>query len=115
MKYSTWEFIANQRKTVPPAPVADLTGKTILITGANTGLGYEAAKHFANMKPGKVIIACRSKSKGDEAVARKFCIISTQPRPVILTIIIIGRSTEGDRLFQYSVAVVGLGKLCFHH
>ncbi|KAH6903865.1 short-chain dehydrogenase [Coprinopsis sp. MPI-PUGE-AT-0042] len=70
MKLSFWQFFTNQRKAVPPVPVADLTGKTVLITGANTGLGYEAAKHFANMKPGKVIIACRSKAKGDEAVTR---------------------------------------------
>ena len=25
---------------------ADLTGKTVIITGANTGLGFEAAKHM---------------------------------------------------------------------
>ncbi|KAH6902600.1 short-chain dehydrogenase [Coprinopsis sp. MPI-PUGE-AT-0042] len=70
MKLSFWQFFTNQRKAVPPVPVADLTGKTVLITGANTGLGYEACEAFRQHEPGKVIIACRSKAKGDEAVTR---------------------------------------------
>lgn len=27
-------------------PDIDLTGKTIIVTGANTGLGFECAKHL---------------------------------------------------------------------
>jgi hypothetical protein len=111
MKLTAWQFFTNQRKTVPPVLVADLTSKTILVTGANTGLGYEAAKHFANMKPGKLIIACRSKSKGDEAVAREFTFydpIGTYHRNHC-----IGRSTQGDGLFKRSAAPIGLGELCF--
>ena len=30
----------------PQLPQADLSGRTIIITGANTGLGFEAAKHL---------------------------------------------------------------------
>jgi len=45
----------------------DLTNKTILITGGNAGLGFEAAKDFAR-RNGKVILACRDLSKGRKAV-----------------------------------------------
>ena len=45
-----------------------LNGKTILITGGNVGLGYEAAKDFARRK-GNVVLACRNTEKGEEAVA----------------------------------------------
>jgi retinol dehydrogenase 12 len=77
MQLKFGQFIRNQYSTVPAVPAEDLTGKTILITGANTGLGYETAKYFAEMTPGKLIIACRNKAKGDEAVARTSSITDT--------------------------------------
>lgn len=70
MKLGLFAFIRNQRAVIPPPKPVDLTGKTILVTGSNTGIGYEAAKHFARMKPGKLIIACRSKDKGEQAIAQ---------------------------------------------
>ena len=47
--------------------VPDQTGKTALITGANTGLGFEAARVLAG-KGAEVIIACRSEAKAQSAV-----------------------------------------------
>ncbi|MFP4556753.1 MAG: oxidoreductase [Bacteroidales bacterium] len=44
----------------------DQSGKVIVITGGNSGLGYESAKAFAH-KNAKVIIACRSMEKGQIA------------------------------------------------
>ena len=46
--------------------VPDQTGKIIFITGANTGLGYEAAKVLAG-KGARVIIGCRSLAKARQA------------------------------------------------
>lgn len=43
------------------------SGKTIIVTGANTGLGKEAARHFVRLGAAKVILGCRSTSKGEEA------------------------------------------------
>ena len=37
---------------------ADLTGKTVVVIGANMGIGYEAAKHFAAMNPARLIMGC---------------------------------------------------------
>jgi len=44
----------------------DLTGKVIVVTGGNSGLGFEAVKAFAS-KNAQVIMACRSVEKGEKA------------------------------------------------
>ena len=80
-------FIQDQWTRLPDT-AKDLTGKTVIVVGANVGLGFEgllfdrlthvgktltkynaAAKKLANMNPAKLILACRNQSKGDEAVA----------------------------------------------
>lgn len=45
----------------------DLTGKVIIVTGANSGIGYEAAKEFTR-KGAQVILACRSMDKAEAAL-----------------------------------------------
>ena len=47
--------------------IPDQGGKTVLITGANSGIGLEAARILA-AGGAKIILACRDKKKGDEAV-----------------------------------------------
>ena len=49
--------------------VPDQSGKTFFITGANTGIGFEAAKVFA-ARGGRVLLGCRSPVKGEEALDR---------------------------------------------
>lgn len=44
-----------------------LTGKTVLVTGANSGIGFEAVKVFAK-KGAHVIMACRNPERGNAAV-----------------------------------------------
>ncbi|KAF8903482.1 short-chain dehydrogenase [Gymnopilus junonius] len=68
MKLRISQFINQQLAPVSPVVEAGLQGKTVIIIGANNGIGYEAAKHFALMKPGKLVLACRSKERGDEAL-----------------------------------------------
>jgi len=46
----------------------DLTGKIIVVTGGNSGLGYESVKAFA-MKGAEVILASRTLEKGEQAKA----------------------------------------------
>ena len=41
--------------------------KTVLITGANAGLGFDAAAQFAEAGYAKVILACRTTEKADGA------------------------------------------------
>jgi len=46
--------------------IPDLAGKVIIVTGGNSGLGYESVKAFA-AKGAEVIMASRSTEKGEEA------------------------------------------------
>ena len=41
--------------------------RTVIITGANSGLGFETAKKIAKNKEYQVILACRNIEKGDNA------------------------------------------------
>ncbi len=52
-----------------PEDIPDLRGKAILITGANTGVGFEAARQLAPKGP-RLLLACRNRDRGREAVAR---------------------------------------------
>jgi len=52
----------------PPAnPAVTFADKTILVTGANTGLGFEAAVHYASKSCARLILAVRTQEKGAEA------------------------------------------------
>ncbi|MGH7268851.1 MAG: oxidoreductase, partial [Polyangiaceae bacterium] len=47
--------------------VPDLSGKTFIVTGANSGIGYEAALALAQ-KRASVVLACRNLEKGQAAM-----------------------------------------------
>jgi NAD(P)-dependent dehydrogenase (short-subunit alcohol dehydrogenase family) len=51
------------------ADVPDQSGRCIIVTGANTGIGFEAAKALA-ARGARVLLACRSKDKAEAAKAR---------------------------------------------
>ncbi|ELZ27666.1 short chain dehydrogenase/reductase family oxidoreductase [Halosimplex carlsbadense 2-9-1] len=46
--------------------VPDLSGQTIVVTGANSGLGFEATRVFVR-KGATVVMACRSTDRGERA------------------------------------------------
>ncbi|MEB3415448.1 oxidoreductase [Alteriqipengyuania sp. WL0013] len=48
--------------------IPDQSGKTAIVTGANTGIGYEIARHLA-MKGARVVLACRDEDKARDAIA----------------------------------------------
>jgi NAD(P)-dependent dehydrogenase (short-subunit alcohol dehydrogenase family) len=50
-----------------PYPSTNYAGQTIVITGSNTGLGKEAARHYARLGASKLILAVRSVDKGEAA------------------------------------------------
>jgi len=58
------------RANPPKDPTTPFEGKTVLITGANTGLGFEAAIKFARLGTSKLILGVRSLQRGREAKAK---------------------------------------------
>jgi NAD(P)-dependent dehydrogenase (short-subunit alcohol dehydrogenase family) len=56
--------MSSEKWTISQIP--NLEGKTIIVTGGNSGLGYQAVKAFAE-KGAELIIACRSVAKGKAA------------------------------------------------
>jgi NAD(P)-dependent dehydrogenase (short-subunit alcohol dehydrogenase family) len=55
--------------------IPDQTGRTAIVTGANTGIGFETARMLA-LKGADVVLACRNAERGEAALAQ---IRSEQP------------------------------------
>ncbi|KAK5165617.1 hypothetical protein LTR04_001200, partial [Oleoguttula sp. CCFEE 6159] len=56
------------QKWYPPAdPTSSFAGRTVIITGSNTGLGFEAAVKFATLGAPTLILGVRDLSKGAAA------------------------------------------------
>ncbi|KAJ8079116.1 short-chain alcohol dehydrogenase [Marasmius tenuissimus] len=73
MPFHTFRKMLSQ--SFPPKPtfsvdqIPDLSGRVVMVTGGNTGIGYETAKAVL-AKNAKVYIACRSSEKGQSAITR---------------------------------------------
>ncbi|KAM0471343.1 hypothetical protein ACHAP7_009117 [Fusarium lateritium] len=50
-----------------PKTDADLSDKVMIVSGSNTGLGFEASQHLLRLGLGKLIMAVRSLDKGEKA------------------------------------------------
>lgn len=59
--------------------ITDQSGRNFIVTGANSGLGFETARELAR-HGGRVILAARNEAKGLDAVAR---IKAEQPRAAV--------------------------------
>lgn len=60
-------FLYSQYLVSLPKPTVSCKGKTVIVTGSNTGLGKEAARHFVSLGASFVILAVRSLEKGEAA------------------------------------------------
>ena len=47
----------------------DLTGKVMVVTGGNSGIGFEAARDFAR-RGARIVLICRSETRGKAALAK---------------------------------------------
>ena len=65
---SVLSFLREQFQTLPIlANESTCSGKTYVITGANSGLGLEAAKHLASFSAARIVLAVRNPKAGEEA------------------------------------------------
>ena len=64
---SVYSFFYSQLFVKLPHPTQSFSGQTVIVTGSNTGLGLEAARHFTRLGAAKVILAVRTLSKGEAA------------------------------------------------
>ena len=56
------------QQPISPLPTTlNLTGQTVIVTGANAGMGLDAARQYLTLKASRVILAVRSITKGQEA------------------------------------------------
>lgn len=60
-------FLWSQFFVTPAFPTDSFAGQTAIITGANVGLGLEAARHLARLDAARVILAVRNVAAGEEA------------------------------------------------
>jgi len=63
------DFIKSQFTRLPLLTPVNLTPCTVLITGANAGLGYETAKEILASRPARLILAVRSLERGKRAAS----------------------------------------------
>ena len=61
------EFIKAQRTKIAQIKATNLSQKTVLITGSNAGLGFEAARAVVPHNPERLILAVRNIQKGEAA------------------------------------------------
>ena len=61
-------FIRRQFISYPPIPIASFNGKTVIVTGASSGLGLEACRWLVRLGASRVILACRNVEKANTAV-----------------------------------------------
>ncbi|KAL8732101.1 MAG: hypothetical protein Q9181_004079 [Wetmoreana brouardii] len=61
------KFLRDQLFVTLPYPEKPATDQTIIVTGGNVGLGFEAARHYVRLGAAKVILAVRTVEKGESA------------------------------------------------
>lgn len=62
-------LLSSQMTYHAPIPTTSFEGQTVIVTGANAGLGRDAVRHLVRLNARRVILAVRTISKGEEARA----------------------------------------------
>lgn len=69
-------FLYSQIFITPKPPTRSFTNETVIVTGANSGLGLEACRHLLRLNCAHLIMACRNTTAGEAA---RQDVLSTNP------------------------------------
>lgn len=61
------QMFRSQLFITPKYPEYSFAGQTVIVTGSNVGLGFEAARHIYRLNAAKLILAVRTLKKGEAA------------------------------------------------
>ncbi|KAJ7208853.1 hypothetical protein GGX14DRAFT_632747 [Mycena pura] len=98
--------ILAQLMTRYPAPTASLAGRTYIVTGANSGLGFALAVHLARLGAARVVLAVRDAAKGH--AARAAIVRETGCPPEILDVWDLDMARFASVAFQVNALSTGL-------
>ena len=82
------------------------SNRTALVTGANSGLGFEAARQLAELGYGTVVLACRSRAKADAARAELVAATGVDP---FITLVVDVADVVGGTLHLSAGSFSGAG------
>lgn len=69
LQFTKGAFLEHRKRFNEAETQIDMTGKNCMVTGSNSGLGFETAKSLAS-RGATVYMVCRNKEKGEEAVSK---------------------------------------------
>jgi NAD(P)-dependent dehydrogenase (short-subunit alcohol dehydrogenase family) len=91
------------------ADIPDQTGRTVLVTGANSGLGLRTAEAVA-AKGARVLLGCRDPGRG-EAARSAVAALATGPAPELVSLDLADLGSVRDAARSVADAVEGLDVL----
>ena len=98
----------------PIEPTSSLDEQTALITGANCGLGLEAAKELAQLGIGRLILGMRDLAKGDD-VRREIQAVGSHTQVVIWKVdyddydSLVDCAKEAEKLDRLDIVILNAG------
>lgn len=81
-------------------PTTSFAGKTVLITGPNAGLGFEAATKFARLGASKLVFGVRSLDRGKEAKTKIEQLTKCKPDVIELVQLDMGSYASVEKFAQ---------------
>ncbi|KAI8316454.1 Short chain dehydrogenase atnD [Colletotrichum sp. SAR11_59] len=100
---SVIEFLQSQLFTEVPVATKKINGQTIIVTGSNTGLGLETARHFILLDAAKVILAVRKK---DDSL-----ITVNAVSPFLLSMLLLPKMRETSLKYAKETVITFVGSL----
>ena len=81
-------YVSNRQDTYPyiDPTKSDLTGKSVLVTGASKGIGKAAAVRFAMAGCSKILLAARSDMSNVEVAVKEAAKATNKPEPLVCSI-----------------------------